>query len=98
MTGVGDDEHSYCWDPIRKVSFWNEKEQQMGQDTSPCKAEDVIGVCVDLGAKLITWYFNGEKVGVYEDITVELPIYAGFTIYAQDGATAKAAVKSADFS
>jgi hypothetical protein len=97
MTGVGDDEHSYCWDPIRKVTFWNEKEEKMGENTSPCKSDDVIGVCVDLEAKTITWYFNGDQVGTFSGITVDLPIYAGFTIYAQEGATAKTSVKSADF-
>ena len=98
MTGVGDDMFSYCWDPIRKVTFWDEKEEKLGQDTLPCEPGHVVGCCFDLDGKTISFYYNGDFIGTpFTNIKVDLPLFAGFTIYHGDGATAEVMAKAADF-
>ncbi|GAB4847671.1 hypothetical protein Ancab_026733 [Ancistrocladus abbreviatus] len=58
--GVGDAEDSYAFDGKRERK-WNEEAEAYGQ---PWVVGDVIGCCIDLDEKKISFYRNGISLGV----------------------------------
>ncbi|XP_008810251.2 E3 ubiquitin-protein ligase RKP isoform X1 [Phoenix dactylifera] len=61
--GVGDAEDSYAFDG-KRVSKWNKEPKSYGQSWV---VGDVIGCCIDLDADMISFYRNGESLGVAFD-------------------------------
>lgn len=61
--GVGDADDSYAFDG-RRVRKWNKDARAYGQ---PWVVGDVIGCCIDLQAGEISFYRNGESLGVAFD-------------------------------
>ena len=58
--GVGDAEDSYAFDG-KRVKKWNNESKPYGQ---PWVIGDVIGCCIDLDEGKISFYRNGESMGV----------------------------------
>ncbi|RCV14083.1 hypothetical protein SETIT_2G398600v2 [Setaria italica] len=58
--GVGDADDSYSFDG-RRVTKWNNDPKPYGQ---PWAVGDVIGCCINLDAREITFYRNGTSLGV----------------------------------
>ncbi|KAL6657002.1 hypothetical protein ACP70R_004782 [Stipagrostis hirtigluma subsp. patula] len=58
--GVGDADNSYAFDG-RRVTKWNNDPKPYGQ---PWAVGDVIGCCIDLDAREISFYRNGACLGV----------------------------------
>ncbi|KAH3732863.1 E3 ubiquitin-protein ligase RKP [Pelomyxa schiedti] len=73
--GVGDSPDSFAYDGNR-VKKWSNGAGKYGQQWAPF---DVIGSCIDFEKREISFYRNGECMGVaYQDIKANLP---GFGYY-----------------
>jgi len=68
--GIGDDEHSWGFDLMR-LRKWGKFGSRYGGDTGAWNSGDVIGCCLDLGAKTISYSLNGADLGVaFSDVNV----------------------------
>jgi hypothetical protein len=97
MTGVGDDEFSYCYDPIRHCTFYKEIETQQYGTSVTWKNGDIVGCMLDLDNREISFSLNGQFLGVaHRNIqTDHCPYFAGFSIYGHDS-TAEFILKSSE--
>ncbi|XP_072042240.1 uncharacterized protein [Amphiura filiformis] len=76
--GVGDDAHSWAYDGYRCLKWHDNKKQQYGQKW---KADDVIGIAVDVDAAKISFSLNGADLGIaFEGVTFKGGIYPCITL------------------